>query len=64
MDYKEIKTKGEAELEKTLNEKREAFRVLRFALAGSKSKNVREGREIRKTIARILTEKSSRANVR
>ncbi|MEK7192738.1 MAG: hypothetical protein AAB682_01240 [Patescibacteria group bacterium] len=41
MDYKEIKTKGEAELEKTLNEKREAFRVLRFALAGSKSKNVR-----------------------
>lgn len=50
-------TKKEAtELQKMLADKREALRAFRFGAAGSRSRNVREGRELRKTIARILTE--------
>ena len=52
---KEITTKMPAELVKMLADKREALRVFRFGAAGSKSKNVKEGRTIRKDIARIMT---------
>ncbi|TSC66994.1 MAG: hypothetical protein CEO19_404 [Parcubacteria group bacterium Gr01-1014_73] len=44
------------ELEHLLAEKREALRKFRFGIAGSKSRNVKEGRNTRKEIARILTE--------
>ena len=44
-----------ADLAKMLGEKREALRVFRFGAAGSKSKNVKEGRMINKDIARIMT---------
>jgi len=43
------------ELELALAEKREKLRALRFNLAAGKVKNVREIREIKKDIARILT---------
>ncbi len=43
------------DLVKTLVEKREALRKFRFGEAGSKTKNVKEGKHIRKEIARILT---------
>lgn len=49
-----------AELNKTLTDKRESLRVFRFEGAGSRSRNVREGRELRKEIARILTELRAR----
>ena len=49
------------ELEHLLAEKREAFRKFRFEIAGSKSRNVKEGKNTRKEIARILTEISRRA---
>lgn len=55
MDHKELKTKTPADLGKLLKEKSEALRVFRFGGAGAKTKNVREGRAIRKDIARILT---------
>ncbi|MBU6231261.1 MAG: 50S ribosomal protein L29 [Patescibacteria group bacterium] len=55
MKTKEIKTKTQADLAKMLSEKREALRVFRFGAAGAKTKNVKEGRAIRKDIARILT---------
>lgn len=55
MKTKEIKTKTSSDLNKLLLEKREALRVFRFGTAGSKMKNVKEGREIKKDIARILT---------
>mgnify|MGYP001576064325 CR=1 FL=1 len=55
MDTKELKAKTPADLAKMISEKREALRVFRFGAAGAKSKNVREGRTIRKDIARILT---------
>jgi len=39
-----------------LVEKREALRLFRFNISGSKVKNVKEGAAHRKDIARILTE--------
>jgi ribosomal protein L29 len=53
---KEYKDKSIADLTKTLAEKRESLRLFRFGNAGSKSKNVKEAKGIRKDIARILTE--------
>ncbi len=53
--------KSDGELVTTLVEKREALRAFRFGSAGSKSKNVREGRVLRRTVARILTEQKARA---
>jgi len=55
MEMKEITAKNPSDLGKMLSEKREALRVFRFGAAGAKSKNVREGRAIRKEIARIMT---------
>jgi ribosomal protein L29 len=43
------------ELMKNLAELREKLRSFRFGLSGSKSKNVKEGRETRKEIARMIT---------
>ena len=57
---KEFATKTPADLTKMLAEKREALRVFRFGGAGSRSRNVREGRNLRKDIARILTELNAR----
>jgi len=55
MKMKEITNKTRADLNKLLNEKREALRVFRFGAAGAKTKNVKEGSVIRKDIARIMT---------
>jgi ribosomal protein L29 len=41
---------------KTLTSKREDLRKFRFGGAGATSRNSKEGRNIRKEIARILTE--------
>jgi len=49
-----------AQLEKEVADKREALRVFRFGGAGSRSRNVREGRTTRREIARLLTEINSR----
>lgn len=43
-------------LQKSLTDKREALRTFRFGAAGSRSRNVREGRNLRKEIAQIMTE--------
>ena len=48
------------ELLKVIVDKREALRVFRFGGAGSRTRNVREGRSLRKDIARILTELQNR----
>ncbi|OHA88243.1 MAG: 50S ribosomal protein L29 [Candidatus Zambryskibacteria bacterium RIFCSPHIGHO2_01_FULL_43_25] len=52
----------EKDLMKLLNEKRVALRGFRFGIAGSKIRNVKEGRSLKKDIARILTEISHRHN--
>ena len=51
-----LKSQETAELQKSLADKREALRVFRFGGAGSRSRNVREGRNLRKEVAQILTE--------
>ena len=48
-----LKKKKEIELKKLLNEKKEALRSFRFGLSGSKVKNIKEGRNLRKDIAKI-----------
>jgi large subunit ribosomal protein L29 len=55
MEIKELKKKSESDLHKLLNESREKLRDLRFKDASKQLKNVREIREIRVTIAQILT---------
>lgn len=51
-----FKTQQLSELKKTLADKQEALRAFRFGGAGSRSRNVREGRNLRKEIAQIMTE--------
>ena len=57
---KDIQRTNEGELAKILREKREALRNFRFGASGSKLKNVKEGKSIRKEIAQILTELTAR----
>jgi len=55
MKYQDLTTKTPTDLNALVATKREALRVFRFGAAGAKSKNVKEGRAIRKEIAQILT---------
>lgn len=55
MEIKDIKTKTPADIAKLVAAKREELRVFRFGGAGAKTKNVKQGRSIRKDIARMLT---------
>lgn len=55
MKTKDIINKTPADLSKLVNDKREELRVFRFGGAGAKTKNVKQGRLIKKDIARILT---------
>ena len=56
----DISNKTVEVLQQELSEKREALRTFRFGGAGSRSRNVREGRTLRKEIARLLTEINAR----
>ena len=47
--------KTDAELTTLLAEKRSALRAFRFGVAGSKTRNVREGRALKRDVAVILT---------
>lgn len=55
-NMKDIDKKKDFELTKMLKEKREAQRFFRFGVSGGKTKNVKEGQNTKKDIARILTE--------
>lgn len=48
------------DLHKAIAEKRESLRTFRFGEAGSRTRNVREGRTLRREIARMETELSAR----
>ena len=56
----DLKNKSDKDLQKELSEKRESVRSFRFGIAGSKVRNVKEGRNTKKQIAQILTEINSR----
>lgn len=58
----DITSKSVDSLQVELAEKRESLRVYRFSGAGSRSRDVKAGRGIRKDIARILTELNARIN--
>ncbi len=49
------KTNTEAELIKIAHDKREELRSLRFNVAGSKNRDVKQASKLRKDIARALT---------
>ena len=55
MDFKELNKKKTNDLHKLLAETREKLRDLRFKDANKQLKNVREIRQLRVTVARILT---------
>ena len=55
MKIKELREKNSEELKKQLAEKREAVRKLRFEISAKQTKNVREIRNSKKDIAKILT---------
>lgn len=44
------------ELKKKLTELQESIRVIRFKAEGSRSKNLKESANLRKEVARVLTE--------
>lgn len=50
------KGKGADELKKLLSEKRAALESFRFNISGSKVKNIKESKNTRRDVARILTE--------
>ncbi len=56
----ELSRKTDQDLRKTLFEKRHLLREFRFGAAGSRVRNTREGRHLRRDIARILTEMRKR----
>lgn len=60
MKSNELKKLSDKELAKLLNEKQQAVRQFRFDITGSKIKNLKEGANKRKDVARILTELSLR----
>jgi len=51
---------SDADLAKLVADKREELRALHFGAAGSKNRNVKAPRMIRKDIARALTEQNKR----
>ncbi len=61
MKYTDIKKLSDKELAKSLEEKRSAVRQFRFDIAGSKVKNVKEGANAKRAVARILTELNARS---
>ncbi len=52
---KDLINKKTEDLKSMLSEKKVALRNFRFGIAGSKSRNVKEGKNLRKEIARIMT---------
>jgi len=55
METKELRKNTEADLMKILLERKEALNNFKFGIAGSKIKNVKEGKNLKKEIAQILT---------
>lgn len=53
---KDITGKTEKDLQVMLAQKQDALRVFRFGISGTKIRNVKEGRSIKKAIAQIKTE--------
>ncbi len=57
---KDIKKMKIEDIQKTLNESRKKLQEFRFAVSGSGSKNSMEGRDLKRDVARLLTELKAR----
>ena len=57
---RELNDKTDGDLNKTLRELRESLRKFRFGASGSKVKNIKEARNLKRDIARVLTEQTRR----
>lgn len=55
MEYKELKSKAEPEIQRQLAQLREQLRNRRFQVAQGQHKDVRELRELKRDIARLMT---------
>jgi ribosomal protein L29 len=62
MKIKELKNKNEKELKALLTEKKSALKDFRFGLSGSKARNIKEGKMLRKDIARVMTVMNQKGN--
>jgi ribosomal protein L29 len=60
MKKHDTKTLSDADLVKRVAETRESLRTIRFGEAGSRTKDVKASRNLRKSVARALTELASR----
>lgn len=58
MDWSELNMKSPTELQRLLQEKRATLRDRRFKVAQGQHKDVREVRELKRDIARLLTKLS------
>ncbi|MDD2806932.1 MAG: 50S ribosomal protein L29 [Patescibacteria group bacterium] len=54
MKFKELKSKSEKELQRLLTDTRHDLQELQFKVHANQLKNLREVREAKKTIARVL----------
>ena len=59
-----MKTKTDTELMKLLSDTRETLRTERFSAAGARAKNPNHLGQMRKIVARVLTEQTARAKVK
>ncbi|NCS99558.1 50S ribosomal protein L29 [Candidatus Parcubacteria bacterium] len=57
---KDIKTMKAEDLQKSLNESRKKLQEFRFAVSGASTKNSKEARDLKRSIAQILTEQKAR----
>ena len=55
MNTKDLRQKTQGELEKELGDKAMALSNFKFGTSGSKTKNVKAGKNLKKEIAQILT---------
>ena len=58
----DINKMSDKELEKSIRDKRAKLSDIRFGVAGSKNRDVREARNMRRDVARMLTEVTKRKN--
>ncbi len=56
-----LKKKSDSDLEKDLATTKKSIREFRFGVAGSKVKNIKEARNLRRHAAQILTELTLRS---
>ena len=60
MKKTDLKNKSDKDLQKDLKDKQESVRAFRFGIAGSKVRDVTEGRDTKRQIAQSLIEVNSR----